>query len=208
MTIEAQPAGGGPGRALALPSSLPQPYWLPIRAMIWSPDWRLIFGLTEDSEVGSGDAGIWALRVDATSGEARGKPERLARWKDQLLGNLTITADGKRLAFVKGHILDDVYVRDLEKGGSSMTAPRRLTLDTRGSQLDSGTLDSRAILYESNRNGRYEILKQGLDEVVPRGGRQRFRACLRSPPEPRRGLGFCIGSRIWPLREDRLVRCG
>ena len=48
-----------------------------------------------------------------------------------------------------------------------MRAPRRLTFDTRGSQLDSWSLDSQAILYESNRNGRFEIFKQGLDDAVP-----------------------------------------
>ena len=143
VSIEVRPAGGGPARTLIPASRLPRTYWQPFHAMIWSPDWRLFFSITEDSEAGQGDGGIWALLVDKASGEARGQAERMARWNDQVLSSLTATADGKRLAMVKTRILDDVYVGDFERCGSSMKPPVRLTFDTRGSVFNSWTPDQR-----------------------------------------------------------------
>jgi eukaryotic-like serine/threonine-protein kinase len=48
-----------------------------------------------------------------------------------------------------------------------MKPPRRFTLDNRGIRsLDNWTLDSQAILFSSDRNGRAEVFRQGLKEGV------------------------------------------
>jgi eukaryotic-like serine/threonine-protein kinase len=61
---------------------------------------------------------------------------------------------------------------ELGPDGASLKAPRRLTLDNRGSgltpgsNLDGWTLDSRAVLFNSGRNGRLQIFRQGIDENI------------------------------------------
>ena len=96
-----------------------------------------------------------------------GKPERLAQWNNLAPGELSVTADGKHLSFLKSRTWQDVYVGELGPGGGTMKLPRRLTLDNRGIQsLDSSTLDGQGILYSSARNGRAEVFRQDLKESV------------------------------------------
>jgi len=138
--------------------------------MTWSPDWRLIFDVQKD--------GLWELRVDPASGEARSKPERLApragapavsmrRMRDEGLGTLNLSADGKRLVFVRIRQRWAGEIAELGGGGSSLKPPRRLTLDDRDSQLSWWTRDSKAVLFYSDRNGKTEIFQQGLNDTVP-----------------------------------------
>ncbi len=171
--VEVRPAGGGPARTLAPGSSLPQhpagwsPWW---GAAVWSPDWRLIFAII--------NGGLWEIRVDPTTCEARGKPEQLAPpvlapavsaaqgsvdWE----GSLSVSADGKRLAFMKAYYLQTVDVGELGRGGSSLQGARRLTLDDRDSKLSGWTRDGKAVIFSSSRNGRSEIFRQAVNETVP-----------------------------------------
>jgi len=171
--IEVRPASGGPARTLISESSLPRspcclyPWW---GATVWSPDWRLIFPVVKE--------GLWEIRVDPTKCEARGKPERLTprtgasavsvrQMRDEWFGTLSTSADGKRLAFVKVRNQWSVDVGELGAGGSSLKAPRRLTLDDRDSTFSAWTRDSKAVLFFSNRNGTSEIFRQELNETVP-----------------------------------------
>jgi len=168
--IEVRPASGGPARILAsesnFSSSSPYPWW---GAMTWSPDWRLIFDVMKD--------GLWELRVDPAKCEARGKPERLApragapavsmlKTRDEWSGTLNLSADGKRLVFVRMRKQWAGEVGELGAGSRSLKPPRRLTLDDRDSLLSWWTRDSKAVLFYSNRNGKTEIFRQGLDDTV------------------------------------------
>lgn len=59
-----------------------------------------------------------------------------------------------------------MYLGELGPDGVSMNAPRRFTLDNRGSIPSSWTLDGQAILFDSDRNGKWEVFRQGLNESV------------------------------------------
>jgi hypothetical protein len=144
--------------------------------MVWSADWRLVFGASQAAEPPSGDTkgSLWQVRVKPSTGEAASKPEQLTPWSDFEPTDLTITQDGKRLSFVQRNNWDDVYLAELGPGGTSMKPPRRFTLDNRGIfTLDSWTPDSQAIVFSSSRNGRAELfrkeLNQNIDEVIVHG---------------------------------------
>jgi Tol biopolymer transport system component len=171
--VEVRPAGGGPARTLVSGSSLPRypagklPWW---GVTLWSPDWRLLLGII--------NAGLWEIRVDPATCEARGKPEQLtppavapavseAQGSVDWEGSLSVSADGKRLAFLKGHRLWKVDVGELGRGGRSLQGARRLTLDDRDSKLSGWTRDSKAVIFSSSRNGRSEIFRQAVYETVP-----------------------------------------
>jgi eukaryotic-like serine/threonine-protein kinase len=167
--IELRPAAGGPAKTLLAESSLPGSSSLSgWESLSWLPDWRLLFSAREGSESSAIPAknGLWALRVEPQKGEAAGKPERLAQWTDFEPVELTFTADGKRLAFLKQHYWQDLYLGELGPDGASMKPPRRFTLDNRGSFLNGWTRDSQAILFSSLRNGKWEVFKQGLNDSV------------------------------------------
>ena len=171
--IEARPADGGPAKTLVSESSLPKSSSLVAdceggSCFVWSPDWRLLFGVSQASESRTAQAknGLWAVRVEPRKAEAAGKPERLVQTGDSPPRNLSITADGKRLSYLKIRMWDDVYLAELGSEGARVKPPRRLTLDNRGSQISDWTRDNRAILFFSDRNGKSQLFKQSLNESV------------------------------------------
>ncbi len=201
--IEIRPAGGGPPHTVVPGVSLPPAtslYCMNGRGCLsWSQDGRLFFPASDRSGTQLTRFGysIWAAPVDLRKGEGAGKPVRLAQWADFYPNCLTLTADGKRLAFLKGRIQLDVYVGELDSHGSNLGQPRRLTLDNRGlgSTPDSWTPDSRAILFTSDRNGKEEVFKQGPHESLAQ-------AVVQLPgDQPRDVLRTTDGS--WILYHDR-----
>ena len=172
--IEIRPAVGGPAHTVVPGASLPAStslYCMHGRGCLsWSPDGRLFFPASDRTGTQLTHYGysIWAVPVDVRKGEAAGKPARLAQWPDFYPNCLTLTADGKRLAFLKSRIQLDVYVGELGSDGSIVAPPRRLTLDNRGlgSTPDSWTPDGRAVFFTSDRNGKLEIFKQAPNESL------------------------------------------
>ena len=173
-SIEVRLATGGPGRTLISESSLPKSSSLVCEVgygsgcLSWLPDWRLVFSVKEASESASAQAkgSLWEVRVDPSTAKASGKPKRLAGWTDFQPVDLTITADGRRLAFLRQRAHQDIYIGELGKDGSSLEAPRRFTMNNRDNRLSSWTRDSQAVLFSSNRTGKSEIFRQGLKDSV------------------------------------------
>ena len=215
--IEIRPAAGGPAMILVPGASLPAAASLFCMkgrgCLVWSPDGRLVFSASDPSgtQLTRHEYSIWTVPVDLRKGAAAGKPVRLAHWADFYPNCLTLTADGKRLAFLKGRLQMDVYVGELGGDGSSLGPPGRLTPDNRGfgSTPDAWTRDSRAMLLSSDRNGKLEVFRQGLNEslaqriveVVP--GDQRHDAQL-SPD----GLWILYVDRVSPQRLMRMPAAG
>ena len=172
--IEIRPSGGGPAHTVVPGANLPPSTRLFCMngrgCLSWSQDGRIFFLASDRSsdQLTPYGFGIWAVPVGVRDGQAAGQPVRLAHWADFYPNCLTVTANGKRLAFLKSRLQLDVYAGELGKGGNSLGPPRRLTLDNRGlgSSPGSWTQDSRAILFISDRNGKDEIFRQGLNENV------------------------------------------
>jgi Tol biopolymer transport system component len=178
--IELRPAGGGPAKTLLPESSLPQSSSFGCEGpscFTWLPDWRLVFAVSQASGSPTTQAkhGLWVVRVEPQEGKAAGKPEQLTQGKGEAasnlgttsLGDLTISADGKRLSFLRTYSWQDVYVGELGPHGASIKPARRFTLDNRGSCPNDWTRDSQAILFSSNRTGKSEVFRQALKETVP-----------------------------------------
>ncbi|MGO8819431.1 MAG: protein kinase domain-containing protein [Terriglobia bacterium] len=125
------------------------------------PDGRLIYA--------TGDPWLWEVPIDAQTARPTGRPRQIAESHSGL--HPTVSADGKRLVVVKsdtdvgGGLGAIVFVADLENGGRRLSNPRRLTLS--GSDYTHAwTPDSQAVVFESARNGPYNIFKQRLDQQV------------------------------------------
>src|SRR5271167_68019 len=81
--------------------------------------------------------------------------------------SLAITDDGKRLVFLNAKQQSDVYVGQLSDGGSELKSPQRLTLDERNDWPGGWSPDGKAVLFYSNRNGSFDIFRQGVSERNP-----------------------------------------
>ena len=132
----------------------------------WLAEGRVIYSLGEAAPgVGATDTNLWEITVNAGSGKAASKPRRITSWADFSLRGLSASAGGKRLVFGRVRAQGDVYIGDLERGGTDLKAPpRRLTLDERNDSPGAWTPDSKAVLFMSDRSGNFDIYKQALDQ--------------------------------------------
>jgi len=111
---------------------------------------------------------LWEMKIDPVSGQALSKVRRLTQWSGFSTGNvgdLSTTADGKRLVLLKSNAQSDVYVAEVEPGGRAMKTPRPLTMDLTNDMVWDWTADSRSILFESNRNGNQDLFKQDINQM-------------------------------------------
>jgi serine/threonine protein kinase len=152
--METRGLKGGP--PIALPSATS-------RDFCWLADGRLIYTLNEPNP-DSTSCNFWELRIDSRTGEPRGHPRRLTNWAGFCMDNFTATADGKRLAFHRWYHQASVYVADFEAGPSRITTPHRLTFTEGLNYPSAWTVDSKAVVFASNRDGRWKIFKQLLDQ--------------------------------------------
>ena len=135
-----------------------------ITAGVFVPDGRLIYSHMEPPPNQGGFANLWEIRIDPRTGRASGKPRRITRWAGVNITGLSVTADGKHLALQRGLAESDVYVGELEAGRTRLVNPRRLTLDDRNDYASAWTLDGKAVLFSSNRNGPSDIFRQALEQ--------------------------------------------
>jgi serine/threonine protein kinase len=173
QSIVVQPATGGPAKTVVSETNLPAADTLCYGAftglcLSWSPDWRLVFSTAPAEELRSTDTGfgLWTVPLRPDTGEAAGNPKRLAHWTDFGPANPSVSANGKRLSFLKAKGWEDVYLAELNPEGTIKNGPRRFTLDDRGSSPNGWTPDSQAIVFSSIRAARRAIFEQALRQPV------------------------------------------
>lgn len=124
---------------------------------------RLVYAVRE-APPNQYDTNLWELRVDPKTGKPQGEPRRLTDWTGFYFGNPELTADGKRLVFLNGRQQSDVYLGELSGGGKELKNPQRLTLDDRVDWPGGWSPDSKTIFLYSDRNGHFDIYRQGVGE--------------------------------------------
>jgi len=134
-----------------------------IQDFCWLRDGRVIY-VKSELPPNETDSNIWQIPVDARTGQPAGENRRLTNWAGFQVGHITPTADGKRLALLKQIIHSNVFVGELQAGATRLRTPQQLTLGDYNSYPTAWTSDSKAVLFDSNRNGRNELLKQALGQ--------------------------------------------
>jgi DNA-binding winged helix-turn-helix (wHTH) protein/Tol biopolymer transport system component len=130
-------------------------------ALHWLPDGLLIYGLHENNWQ---DSSLWTVSLQK-SGKISGSPKRITRGQGSIL-HVTGSVDGKVLTFVSARWSPSVYIGTLAPDGTHLLANRRLTLDENANEPSSWTPDSKAVLFNSDRNGTSEIFKQATDQPL------------------------------------------
>jgi serine/threonine protein kinase len=159
------------------------------------PDRRLIY-------VGNDLVSLWEVPIDAQTARPMGGPRQITEPHGYSYLRPTMSADGKRLVVlqqdtgVASGFGGVVFVADLEDDGRRINNARRLTLG--GSDYTHAwTPDSQAVVFESGRNGSFNIFEQRLDQRVAQplvAGRE-YAAYGRFSPDGAWLLYFLGGSK-------------
>jgi Tol biopolymer transport system component len=127
-------------------------------ALHWLPDGHLVYALAGH------DSSLWMVSLQP-SGKISEPPKRIAQgngWIRQVTGS----ADGKVLTFLRENWSPSIYIGTLAADGTRLLAKRRLTLDESVNTPFSWTPDSKVVLFNSDRNGTSEIFKQATDQPL------------------------------------------
>jgi len=108
---------------------------------------------------------VWEIRVDTRTGQAISKPRRLTDWVGVSAFHLGGTQDGKQLTVTKVSKEADVYIGELEAGGRRLKNTHRLTLNENNDYPDQWMPDGQTVLFQSDRNGTWDIFRQPLDQA-------------------------------------------
>ena len=111
------------------------------------------------------DSNLWELRFDEETGKPKGTPRRLTDWTGFYFGNPQLTADGKRFVFLNGRSAKRRLSRRTgATAEAELKTPQRLTLDDRVDWPGGWSADSKTMFLYSDRNGDFDIYKQGVGE--------------------------------------------
>jgi len=126
------------------------------------PDNRLLFPIGESGAVGQ-TCNYWEMPLDERTGAPTDKAKRLTNWGGFCPFGTSVTADGRKLAFLKwmGHSF--THIAELEADGKRIANPRRFAPSEGQDHPLDWTADSKEVIFSSNRNGHIGIFKQSLD---------------------------------------------
>jgi DNA-binding winged helix-turn-helix (wHTH) protein len=89
--------------------------------------------------------------------------QRLPDWPDYRVTELSATADGRTVSFVRSQAQADIYVAKLARDGNSISDARRLTLDDGADRVTAWAADGRSVLFHASRDSGLGMYRQDLD---------------------------------------------
>jgi Tol biopolymer transport system component/DNA-binding winged helix-turn-helix (wHTH) protein len=130
--------------------------------LAWTSDEHLLYAVAEPPPR-TPESNLWSVRVGAR-GKLFGPPMRLTSDAGEVF-SINVTADGKRVSYLKGILEPDVYVAKLDHL-SLIGEPQRLTLDDRKDMPYDWTPDGKEVIFTSDRGGELNIYKQAVDQTI------------------------------------------
>jgi serine/threonine protein kinase/Tol biopolymer transport system component len=111
-----------------------------------------------------GSCNYWKMRLDARTGQLIEKPRRLTNGSGFCMNNSSVTADGKRLAFLRQTLHVTSYMAELAAGGARILNLRHFPLSESSDGIVDWTVDSKEVILISDRVGAFGLYKQLLNE--------------------------------------------
>jgi eukaryotic-like serine/threonine-protein kinase len=106
---------------------------------------------------------IWEVQTDLRTGALVGAPRQITK-RPVFSSGITATADGLTISAVVQHSSQpDVYVAAFDPATESLQPGRRLTSSESEDYPQAWTADSSAVIFESSRNGTYDLLRRRID---------------------------------------------
>ena len=174
---------------------------------LWLPDGRLLYALAEDNER---SCNYWTVRIDPQTGITTEAPKRLSNWAGFCLDHTSVTADGKRLVFKEWLDKSSVYTAILQSDHAHITNPALLSLSDGVNEPSAWTADSKAVIFDTDREGRVEIRKQYLDsdtsDLIVRANANQYAVDPRVTPDGKWILYTAGSSEDGPDAEASMAR--
>jgi len=139
---------------------------VPVADLRWIADNRILFTRSGEEENG-GASNLWEIHVDNRTWLAEDKPRQLTNWAGVELASLTSTSDGLHLAYLRHTDAMSIFVSEFDTARHIVNATRRLTTTQSWDFPYDWTSDGKAVIFMSNRNGHWNIYKQGLTKEFP-----------------------------------------
>jgi len=136
-----------------------------INSFLWLPDSRFVYSMPEPGAISS-TFNFWMTRLDE-QGKPIEKPRRLTNLTGFGMSPTSVSEDGRHLAFLQWAYHTTVYVADLQSDGSRIGNARHFTLTESQDIAADWTVDGKAIILLSNRNGHAGIYRQSPDNDSP-----------------------------------------
>jgi serine/threonine protein kinase/Tol biopolymer transport system component len=149
--------GGGPVTPIFPPTEVKTSWQYAVL-----PDNRLLFPIGEPGAVGV-TCNYWVMPLDERTGAPTDKAKRLTNWGGFCPNDTSVTADGKKLSFLKWIGRSSAQVAELEADGKRIANPRGFAPSEGQDNPLDWTADSKEVIFASNRNGHNGIFKQSLD---------------------------------------------
>ena len=127
----------------------------------WLRDGRLLYVMDEPRS--QADSNLWAVHLDR-NGSLKGAPSRITTGSG-FINQITMTADGSRLLFLRTKPEMDVYVADWAAATARMGNPRRLTLDDSDDFPFDWTVDGKSVIFISTRTGVRNVFEQKIEQT-------------------------------------------
>ncbi len=114
---------GGPPNSLLGPGEMKQ-----VNDFFWLAEGRLLYSVAEPGSLEGSACNFWEMRLNAHTGTPIEKPRKLTNWSGFCMSDLGITADGKKLAFLKWAGKLTPVLADLAEGGTRILGPKHFPL--------------------------------------------------------------------------------
>ena len=125
--------------------------------LLWLADGRIIFQKLDPGQQDS--INLWGIPVNVQDGSPTGRPAKITNWHAVFPWYPSVSADGKRIAVIKGHPKTDVLLSEFKERGTRLGTPVNLTLSDTFENPDAWFPDNRTILISSRRTGRDQIFR-------------------------------------------------
>jgi Tol biopolymer transport system component len=137
------------------------------------PDGRILFVryLSPSTQPADEFDQLWEMRTDPSTGAINGSPHKVMNLVDQYethISGLSASADGNLALVLKRSEQNAVFVADFDEASPQLSNIRRLTLDERTSYPHAWTADGRSVIFESIRNGTWDLFIQDLNQHTPK----------------------------------------
>ena len=134
-----------------------------LRSLVWLPDGRVLYS-TGVRDSNGYSCNYWEVDVHPDLAASTTVPKPVTSWAGSCVLNVGATADGKRLVFQRwlGH--RRVFVGTVDLVSERLTTPKPLREQAGQEFPTAWTSDGRSVIFASNRNGKWQLLKQRYDE--------------------------------------------
>jgi Tol biopolymer transport system component len=127
--------------------------------VVWSSDNR-IFYQSRDPE--GKHENIWSIPVDPGSGKIAGSASQITSQTSFSPSNLSLSLDGKKLAFLAARQVDTARLLDLRQSAMKLDTAQEIQGDMWDKVLYGWTPNSTALLFASNPQQRWGIFKHDV----------------------------------------------